>query len=284
MSEEEIRMAREFEKKETEFLEEREKLKKALEAELRKLQASITQGMEQFDERILKLFQLKIKTEMTIHQQELMVLCLTRALLTEEEVTQREIQLSRVLEELKISKVRLSVQIISIDCLCAQVHIGSIISSTKRKTEEFHDQYEQMVAEDRELDKSFKRDFSDCEPFVDPLYKLFRKRPRGLRLKQGPSNEGMKHDTNSQNPFAFRPSSVTGKSQALDGNDDLMAELDDTSNMPEGLEYGIWDRFTAYRRKKIASEQKVSKPSTALVVSVKGHYTANCGRVGGAFI
>ena len=105
MSEEEIRMAREFEKKETEFLEEREKLKKALEAELRKLQASIVQGMEQFDERILKLFQLKIKTEMAILQQELMMLCLTRALLSEEEVTERETQLNKVLEEKKIVKV-----------------------------------------------------------------------------------------------------------------------------------------------------------------------------------
>lgn len=117
MSEEEIRMARDFEKKETEFLEEREKLKKALEAELRKLQASIAQGMEQFDERILKLFQLKIKTEMAIHQQELMMLCLTRALLSEEEVTEREIQLSKVLEENKITKVGLTAQRIPIDCL-----------------------------------------------------------------------------------------------------------------------------------------------------------------------
>ena len=68
MTEEEIRMAREFEKKEAAFLEEREKLKKALEAELRKLQGSIVQSMEQFDERLHKLFQIKIKTEMAVHQ------------------------------------------------------------------------------------------------------------------------------------------------------------------------------------------------------------------------
>lgn len=101
-------MARDFDKKETEFLEEREKLKKALEAELRKLQVSITQGMEQFDERILKLFQLKIKTEMAILQQELMTLCLTRALLSEEEVSERETQLNQLLEEKKVIKVGLS--------------------------------------------------------------------------------------------------------------------------------------------------------------------------------
>ena len=257
MSEEEIRMARDFEKKETEFLEEREKLKKALEAELRKLQVSIVQGIEQFDERILKLFQLKVKTEMAIHQQELIILCLTKALLTEGEVTQREVQLNGVLEKQKMSKVSFKYTR-NVDCLCPQVHLGGVISGVRHMAEDFHDQYEQMVAEDRELDKSFKRDFSDCEPFIDLLQKLFRKRPRGLRLKQGPSNEGMKLDTNSQNPFAFRPSSSVGKKRALDGNGDPMAELDDISNMPEGLEYPIWDRFTACRRRKVASEQRVS--------------------------
>ena len=109
MSEDEIRMARDFEKREMEFLEEREKLKKALEAELRKLQMSIAQTMEQFDERILKLFQLKIKTEMAILQQELMMLCLTRALLSEEEVIEEDIRLNQELEEYKSIKVGVAV-------------------------------------------------------------------------------------------------------------------------------------------------------------------------------
>lgn len=68
LTEEEIRMAREFERKEEAFLEERNKLKKALEAELRKQQGSIHQSMEQFDERLAKLFSLKIRTEMAVHQ------------------------------------------------------------------------------------------------------------------------------------------------------------------------------------------------------------------------
>jgi len=48
----------------------------------------------------------------------------------------------------------------------------------KRKVEQQKEQYEKMAAEDRELDKSFRRDFADCDPYVDQLYKLFRKRPR----------------------------------------------------------------------------------------------------------
>ena len=79
MTEEEIKLAREFEVREAAFLEEREKLRKSLEAELRKLQASISQSMEQFDDRLTKLFRLKIQTEMAVHQ--VWLLCATDCVL-----------------------------------------------------------------------------------------------------------------------------------------------------------------------------------------------------------
>ena len=56
--------------------------------------------------------------------------------------------------------------------------MSSVISSAKRKIDTFREHYEQLVAEDKEMERSFKRDFSDCEPYVDQLYKLFKKRPR----------------------------------------------------------------------------------------------------------
>ena len=86
LTEEEIRMAREFEKKEIAFLEERDKLKKvlccsvlfhrllsfflskALEAEMKKLQEGIQLAMATFDERVMKLFQHKVKTELVVQQ------------------------------------------------------------------------------------------------------------------------------------------------------------------------------------------------------------------------
>lgn len=98
-------MAREFEKKEEAFLEEREKLKKALEAELRKLQASIMQGMEQFDERLLKLFQMKIRTQMVIHQEEFKMLTTAYSLIIEQEVGMKIQQFNDILQEKKVMKV-----------------------------------------------------------------------------------------------------------------------------------------------------------------------------------
>lgn len=95
LTEEEIRMKHDFEKKEAAWLEEREKMKKvpkqqrtqlriflmnlpqALEAEMKKHQESIIQGMQTYNERMMKLFQLKVATEKTVLQVGLSPLSLT---------------------------------------------------------------------------------------------------------------------------------------------------------------------------------------------------------------
>ena len=282
MSEEEIRMAREFEKREEAFLEEREKLKKALEAELRKLQGSITQGMEQFDERLQKLFQKKIQTQMVIHQEELKILHLARSLFLEEELGMKMQQINDLLREKKVTKVDLEgsggeekergrgkeeacftvslfhcpfvcLSVCFSVCLSVQVHLGASISEAKIRVEEVREQYEALVSEDKEMDKSFKRDFADCEPYVDQLYRLFRKRPRGQKHKA--ALELMVADPNSQNLFALRPSSAS--TQLMKDGDHIMSELDHQTHMPDGLDSAAWERFVAHRHRKVESEMKV---------------------------
>ena len=50
------------------FLEDREKYRKSLETELKKLQSGITDATASFDEKLSQLFQRKVKTEMVIYQ------------------------------------------------------------------------------------------------------------------------------------------------------------------------------------------------------------------------
>lgn len=136
--------------------------------------------------------------------------------------------------------------------------MGSLVSSARKKVDEYREQYDKKVTDDKEMDKTFKRDFADCEPHVDQLYKLFRKRPRGQRLKQGLGDQGLVSDPASDNPFALRPSSASG-GHGMGGNTwgELMTELDHVSHMPENLDPSSWERFVAYRRRKIDSEQGV---------------------------
>lgn len=67
-SEEEQKASKDFEKKQAQHLEDREKWKKSLDTELKKLQSSISEATSAFDEKLALLFQKKVKTEMVIYQ------------------------------------------------------------------------------------------------------------------------------------------------------------------------------------------------------------------------
>ena len=53
-----------------------------------------------------------------------------------------------------------------------------MISVAQRQVSEFKREYEFAVVEDKDFDKAFRKDFADCEPYIDVLYKTFRRRPR----------------------------------------------------------------------------------------------------------
>lgn len=50
---------------------------------------------------------------------------------------------------------------------------------SKKQLDEFRNEYENLVADDRAIDKGFRREFTDLSvQQSDQLYKHFRKRPR----------------------------------------------------------------------------------------------------------
>ncbi len=122
--------------------------------------------------------------------------------------------------------------------------------------------YDVLVAEDRDMDRAFRKEFADCEPYVDQLYKLFKKRPRGHRLKlletaetvpvRAPSPASTSKTVSSKSVSG--PAGSTGTSRMVEN---VMAELDHMSYMPDGLDAPAWDRFVAHRHRKVESESKV---------------------------
>lgn len=67
-SEEERKQFKEYEKKVKELNEERDKYRKSLEAELKKLQNAIQENTQNFDEHLKRLFERRVKAEMVINQ------------------------------------------------------------------------------------------------------------------------------------------------------------------------------------------------------------------------
>ncbi|XP_076460305.1 cilia- and flagella-associated protein 43-like [Babylonia areolata] len=238
-TEDEQKMAKEYERKVKELNEEREKFRKQLETELRKLQGLITESMANFDESLNQLFLKKIKVMMVLYQEELKILRLRRALLTEEELEIRERELLFRMEHKKKLK---------------QLANEAVLES-RSNLDEFRNQYDILVAEDKVMDKAFKREFHDVSAIMaDHLYRLFRKRPRGQKFK-GADTPLL--DGRNPNPFAERPSTARQNAQAQSALDAALADLDKPVHMPEGLEPSIWQRMCQYRRTKIESENMV---------------------------
>ncbi|ELK35584.1 WD repeat-containing protein 96 [Myotis davidii] len=98
-TEEERKQFKEYEKKVRELNEERDKYRKSLEAELRKLQNSIQESTQNFDEYLKRLFERRVKAEMVINQEELKINNLLFSLLLDEELSTRETFLNNYLKK-----------------------------------------------------------------------------------------------------------------------------------------------------------------------------------------
>lgn len=247
-SEEEQKAAKEYERKVKELNDEREKYRKTLDAELKKLQTIISDTTTNFDDKLLNLFEKKIRTEMVIFQEELKILRLNRSLLMEEELGSREEELTRQLEVQKTLKVNSSHAVVN----------------AKKMVDAFRDTYDIKVAEDKILDKSFKKEFPDIHPIlVDQLYKLFRRRPRGPRKELRASISDGPLPTKISNPYGERPLSARQPS-TTESLLKALEELETDSHMPEGIELPTWKHMCTLRREKLVSEQEVKAQALTL--------------------
>lgn len=152
--------------------------------ELKKLQGLIQEGTQTFDDALYQLFLRKVKTEMVIHQEELKILRIRYSLLKEEEFKNREMELLDLLDFKKEMKVSISMgscylpPVYSLE-ISPQVLAAEAHTEAKKNVDAFRNDYEILVAEDKVMDKAFKREFSDVSALhIDQLYKLFRRRPR----------------------------------------------------------------------------------------------------------
>ncbi|XP_077093180.1 cilia- and flagella-associated protein 43 isoform X2 [Siphateles boraxobius] len=238
-TEEERKSFNEFEKKAKELREEQEKYRKTLETEMKKLLTSIKEATQMFDERLAKLFERKVKSEMVIYQEELKIANLVHSIQTEEEILCREKQLSLKLEKARIVKNE----------------IGEELKKHRETVNEFREVYDNTVAEDKLLDKGFRKEFYDIPGHViDQLYKLYKRRPRVQKIKTQTEN----------NPFRERALLGTAPSDGLSLMIAAMEELDAPENIPEGLDPVVWERFCLARRAKVESEQKVKLKALTL--------------------
>ncbi|XP_004402070.1 PREDICTED: WD repeat-containing protein 96-like, partial [Odobenus rosmarus divergens] len=242
-SEEERKQFKDYEKKVKELNEERDKYRKSLEAEMKKLQNSIQESTQNFDEHLKRLFERRVKAEMVVNQEELKINNLVFSLLLDEEISSREAFLNNYLTRKQEEKNQTS----------------EAIQKAREDLDMYKEHYDNLLAEDKVLDRSFRKEFSEIPSHqVDILYKLFKRRPRIHKQK-------MHSDTANIVPFGERPESGKLNKDAFVQLMKAMDDLDSISNMPEGLDPSVWDHFCMTRRAKVENEQKVKQKAAGLM-------------------
>uniref|UniRef100_A0A8C5LP26 Cilia- and flagella-associated protein 43 n=1 Tax=Jaculus jaculus TaxID=51337 RepID=A0A8C5LP26_JACJA len=242
-TEEERRHFRDYEKKVKELNEERDKYRKSLEAELKKLQNSIQESTQNFDDYLKRLLERRVKAEMVVNQEELKINNLIFSLLLDEELNSRERFLNNYLVKKQEEKSQTS----------------EAVQKAKEEVDLSKEQHDNLLAEDKILDRSFRKEFSEIPSHqVDVLYKLFKRRPRFHKQKT-PTDVG--------NMVPFGDHTGAGKlnkdnfAQLMKGMDDL----DNINNMPDGLDPNVWEHFCTTRRAKVENEYKVKQKSASLL-------------------
>ena len=251
-SADEIKQYQVYEQKVKDLNEEREKLRKQLNAEINKLQEQIQECYSNFDNVLLQLHYRKIKTQQAVYQEELKISRLLFSLIIHAELNRYEAQINRKLDSLKDSKKELSQD----------------LQKYKKRIEAFKESFDTLVYEDKAQDKSFVREFSDVGPALrEQLGKLFRKRIK-TRFQINKTSLNPQHtmipELGADNPFSDRPSTSQQIQLQDEENEKALNEMDNVSNAPIGLDQSVWDRFVQFRRQKIEMENEIKNKNLIL--------------------
>ncbi|XP_063261434.1 cilia- and flagella-associated protein 43 isoform X2 [Prinia subflava] len=237
-TEEESKIFEEYEKKVKKLNEEKEDYRQFLRNEWNKLEASIKETTQNFDEIVCKLFEKKVKSEMAIYQEELKIVNLIYALLLDEELDTREAGLHEFLTKKKKEKVKAARKFLA----------------AKYVVEAYTGPYKDALHEQKSLENGFIRQFADVpHELFEELLHLYRNRP------ETPRTETL---LDTANPYVKR--SAENYQDALSHLMKALDELDSPEHMPSGLDHSVWERFCLARRNKMESEELVKWKALAL--------------------
>ncbi|OAF66712.1 hypothetical protein A3Q56_05568, partial [Intoshia linei] len=246
-TEEQSKMAADYEKKVYNLNEERERFRKQLELEYIKLKGLIQDVVKNFDSMVAKLSNIKIESDIAIKQEELKICRINLTLACQETHEISENDFKEKIEVLKLEKIEAS----------------NKNKEFKKVLDVVREQYEILFAEDKVMDKQFKKEFNDVSStLMDQLYKLFKKRPGILSLKSTLDHSFGFVENKTDNPFNDKTNSEIISKKYQRGLDAVIRELNKESHAPEFLDLNYWHgKFIPYRQKKILTEQTLKRLS-----------------------
>jgi hypothetical protein len=165
MNEDQLKQIKEWELKKKQFDEEMDKYKKTLDAELKKLRADAKEAVVTFDESVATFYlTTQMKAQSSVFEIEMQIINLGISL--EQQLEADEVNEKAMADELESLKT-------------AKGKSAALLAEFSKELNLYKDMHEQLLADDKAMEKSFKRDFAACVEFVDLLYRVFKRRAKG---------------------------------------------------------------------------------------------------------
>ncbi|KAJ9595407.1 hypothetical protein L9F63_013391, partial [Diploptera punctata] len=246
-NEEDLRAIRDYEEKVVFRLSERERYRKMLEAEFKKLSQAQKDSVLKFNNRLADLFLLKLKIESAIGYENLKII---RGKVIFQEISLLNIEKKQLKSEINNKEA----------CVIA---LQEKIQQVQTWTSDCRGIYEAMATRDRNLERNFRKEFPDVSVVVmEQLIKFFKRRPKiyqKAQLSVTLLNE-LSRCTTSTDKSSFFPTEYLDFLKALDG-------IDNYSNSPPIINEELWNSLCRIRRLKLESELKTRRAALEVAES-----------------
>ncbi|XP_046658844.1 cilia- and flagella-associated protein 43 isoform X2 [Homalodisca vitripennis] len=238
-NEADLKAIKEYDEKCKILLSERERYRKMLEIEYKKLESTIQESLTKFDNSLFELFQTRLKVDAAMNHEQLKILRIHQ--LNDDRI-RREIQEKEIVQNVQITEKESD-------------YAHKQVALMQEATTECRNNYDALVVKDKAMGKKFKQEFSNTSAtpaVLEQLVKYFRRRPKlQQRATQYPTlllelaRCVVDNDNSSFMPPEFHE--FLSALETLDLPSSAAIHFDET----------VWATLVRVRRAKIESELKV---------------------------
>ncbi|CEO95160.1 Cilia- and flagella-associated protein 43 [Plasmodiophora brassicae] len=233
-TDEEKAMAAAYNEKRAARAVEREARRKQLEALLKKARTDAQDAIRAFDERVDRLAGRRLVVRRHVLMLELILIQLQNDLLGIERRRAHDVKFGADMDALQVRRQ----------------DVANAITTLRHNLDAIQRQHEQLHAEDRAAEKSFRKEFADAGPSVDLLFKWFRSRRgafgNGPQQQRQPQQQQQQQVGESRDPFVGVDDRVRAEVGGADG--------DVHAWKPAELSVAVWDRFVEWRGQRLSRE------------------------------
>uniref|UniRef100_A0A0V0J2R4 Cilia- and flagella-associated protein 43 n=1 Tax=Schistocephalus solidus TaxID=70667 RepID=A0A0V0J2R4_SCHSO len=257
-TEDEKRIYKAYLKAVKELEEEREKYRKFLEADMKKNMAAIDEAKAKFNENMVELFATWLRYEVAILQEVVKIWKLKSSILLDEELRHHELVLQERVVDLQQRLEKLEV----------------VIQEARDVLERVQEECELLAAEDRLMEKAFKKEFPDVHGAVfDLLNKAYKRRPKKIMLAAQiaaeneaefryrpsiPSLPATDNHAGNNNPYLEGITLSRGLEMQWAALHRALEDYDEINKMAEyNIDPSLWKRLYAVRLKKVDKEMEL---------------------------